>query len=256
MAIGMMCKRSSRFWGSKKSPKFSVKNPSRRRSAGRIIIKERGIILIYISMLIHKEILTEEQIKLLPLVKKFIKSFGLVGGTAISLQLGHRRSIDFDLFSLKEFDNGKIRRMIKKEGWKIGRVYKDEDDQYTFFINNVQFTFFNYPYKLDFTKKLDDFLKMPDLLTLAAMKAFALGRRAKWKDYVDLYFIINKYHSIERIVKRAKKIFKGEFNERIFREALLYFDDVNYEEEVEYLPGFAVSDEAVKKALIEFSLEK
>lgn len=207
-------------------------------------------------MLMHKEILTEEQVKLLPLAKKFIKNFGLVGGTAISLQMGHRHSVDFDMFSLKEFDNGKIRRVIKKEGWKIGKVYKDEDDQYTFFINNVQFTFFNYPYKLEFSKELDGFLRMPDLLTLAAMKAFAIGQRAKWKDYVDLYFIINKYHSIKKIAERSKKIFKGEFNERIFREALLYFDDVNYEEKVEYLPGFAVSDEVIKKALTEFSLEK
>lgn len=207
-------------------------------------------------MLMHKEILTEEQSKLLPLVKKFIKNFGLVGGTAIALQMGHRRSIDFDLFSSKEFNNSGIRRIIKKDGRIIGKTYKDEDDQYTFFINNVQFTFFNYPYKLNFSKDFNGFLKMPDLLTLAAMKAFAIGQRAKWKDYVDLYFIINKYHSIEKVAERGKKIFKGEFNERIFREALLYFDDVNYEEEVEYLPGFAVSDEEIKKRLIEFSLAK
>ncbi len=135
-------------------------------------------------------------------------------------------------------------------------MYKDEDDQYTFFIDNVQFTFFNYPYALDFSKNLEDFLRMPDLLTLGAMKAFALRRRAKWKDYVDLYFIINKYHSIKKIVERAKKIFEGEFNERIFREALIYFEDVNYDEEVEYLSGFEIDDEVVKKRLIEFSLER
>jgi hypothetical protein len=219
-------------------------------------MKKRNTSLHYTSMLMHKEILTEEQTKLLPLVKKFIKNFGLVDGTAIALQMGHRRSIDFDLFSFKEFNNSGIRRIIKKEGRTIGKTYKDEDDQYTFFINNVQFTFFNYPYKLSFSKDFDGFLKMPDLLTLAAMKAFAIGQRAKWKDYVDLYFIIDKYHSIEKVAERGKKIFKGEFNERIFREALLYFDDVNYEEEVEYLPGFAVSNKEIKKRLIEFSLAK
>ena len=95
---------------------------------------------------------------------------------------------------------------------------------------------------------------MPDLLSLAAMKAFALGRRAKWKDYVDLYFMINKYHSIKKIVKRCDDIFKNEFNERIFREALSYFDDINYDEEVEFLPGFKVSDNIIKKKLIEFSV--
>lgn len=50
------------------------------------------------------------------------------------------------------------------------------------------------------------------------MKAFALGRRAKWKDYVDLYFIIKDYHSIDEICTKGKEIFEGEFNEKIFRE--------------------------------------
>ncbi len=202
----------------------------------------------------HKEILTEEQIKLLPLVEKFSKDFGLVGGTAIALQIGHRRSIDFDLFSLEEFSNAKIRKKIVKDSWKIGKVYKDEDGQFTFFVNNVQFTFFHYPFKIKFSKSFEDILKMPDLLTLAAMKAYALGRRAKWKDYVDLYFIINKYHSIEKIVKKSKEIFKEEFNEKIFREALSYFNDINYTEPIEFLPGFEVNDGKIKKALVEFSL--
>ncbi len=203
---------------------------------------------------IHKEILTEKQIELLPLVQKFIKDFGLVGGTAIALQAGHRRSIDFDLFSLEEFDNAKIRKKITRNGWRIGKVYKDEDGQFTFFVNSVQFTFYYYPFKIKFSKHFGEILKMPDLLTLAAMKAYALGRRAKWKDYVDLYFVINKYHSIEKIAKKGKDIFKGEFNERIFREALSYFGDVNYDEAIEFLPGFEVGEEKIKKSLIEFSL--
>ncbi|MEA2065077.1 MAG: hypothetical protein U9O66_02150 [Patescibacteria group bacterium] len=95
---------------------------------------------------------------------------------------------------------------------------------------------------------------MPDLLSLAAMKAYALGRRAKWKDYIDLYFIINKYHSIDKIITRANSIFKGEFNPRIFREQLSYFDDINYAEKIFYKPGFEVDDQKIKKELIKFSL--
>lgn len=202
----------------------------------------------------HTEILTPEQMKLLPLVGKFRKNFGLVGGTAIALQIGHRQSIDFDLFSLKKFDNGNIRRRIVENNQRVSRIHKDENGQFTCFINSVQFTFFHYPFKINFSKDLGGIIKMPDLLTLAAMKAYALGRRAKWKDYVDLYFVINKYHSLEKIVKRAESIFKGEFNERVFREALSYFGDVDYGEEIVFSPGFAVSDAKIKKALIEFSL--
>jgi len=49
----------------------------------------------------HKEILNNNQIELLPLIGEFSKQFILVGGTAIGLQIGHRQSIDFDLFSNK-----------------------------------------------------------------------------------------------------------------------------------------------------------
>ncbi|MBU0646832.1 nucleotidyl transferase AbiEii/AbiGii toxin family protein [Patescibacteria group bacterium] len=204
----------------------------------------------------YKEILTEEQVKLLPLVKKFMKDFGLVGETAIALQIGHRQSIDFDLFSNKEFDNAEVRKIIIKNGYKINKVYKDEIGQFTFFVDNVQFTFFHYPFKIEFSEYFEKVLRISDLLTLGAMKAYALGRRAKWKDYVDLYFIINKFHSIEKIVKRSKDIFKNEFNERIFREQLSYFNDIDYQEEIEYLKDFKINDKIVKKQLIEFSLEK
>ena len=49
----------------------------------------------------YKEVLTKEQVELLPFVAEFSKDFGLVGATAIALHLGHRRSVDFYLFSLK-----------------------------------------------------------------------------------------------------------------------------------------------------------
>lgn len=203
----------------------------------------------------RKEILTEEQVKLLPLAARFINDFGLVGGTAIALQIGHRRSVDFDLFALKNFDNASIRKIIAKSSHKIDRVLKDEAGQFTFLVGSVQFTFLYYPFKIGFSENFEEFLKMPDLLTLAAMKAYALGRRAKWKDYVDLYFIINKYHSIGKIVKKGQAIFIKEFNERIFREQLGYFDDIDYSEEVDFLPGMEVGEKTIKKELIRFSLE-
>ena len=55
----------------------------------------------------HREILTKEQVDLLPLINKFSEDFGLVGGTAIALHIGHRESIDLDLFTLNDFDSVK-----------------------------------------------------------------------------------------------------------------------------------------------------
>ena len=95
---------------------------------------------------------------------------------------------------------------------------------------------------------------MPNLLTLAAMKAFALGQRAKWKDYVDLYFIFKEY-SFSEVAKKARGLFKGEFNEKRFREQLSYFDDIDYSEKVDWLEGFKVGDKVIKESLKEISLQ-
>lgn len=201
----------------------------------------------------RKEILTKEQLELLPLVGDFCKDFILVGGTAIALHIGHRRSIDFDLFSRWDFYNKRIEKKIS-HCHKIDITHTNEPGQYTFLVRGVKFTFFNYPYNIEAPVHLDKVARLPDLLTLAAMKAFALGRRAKWKDYADLYFIMKNHHSLAEISRKGKEIFGGEFNERIFREALVYFDDVSYAEKIEYMEGFEVSDKIVKRELIKFSL--
>ena len=203
--------------------------------------------------MLHKEILTEKQIRSLPLLKLFSKDFGLVGGTAVALHIGHRRSIDFDLFTDKEFRNSSIRKIIQKS-FKIDNVIVDKLDEFSIIIENVNFTFFYYPYKLSFSKKLDDIIKLPDILTLAAMKAYTLGRRAKWKDYVDLYFIIKKHFSVSKISKKGKEIFGNEFNEKLFRSQLAYFKDIDYGEEIDYLKGFEIDNKIIQKELINFSI--
>jgi len=203
--------------------------------------------------MLHKEILTREQIKSLPLLKSFSNDFGLVGGTAVALHIGHRRSIDFDLFTNKEFKNSSIRKEIPKD-LTIDNVIVDKFDEFSVIIESVKFTFFHYPYKLSFSKELDNVIKLPDLLTLAAMKAYALGRRAKWKDYVDLYFIIKNHFSVSEISRKGKEIFGNEFNEKLFRSQLAYFKDIDYKEEIDYLKGFTVDSKTIQKELVNFSL--
>lgn len=202
----------------------------------------------------HKEILTEEQIKLLPLITEFGKGFGLVGGTAVAFHLGHRRSIDFDLFTGEKFGNQGIMNKISKRE-KIDMVIVNQLDELTLVVRGVRLTFFRYPYEIVYSENLPGVIGMPSLLTLSAMKAFALGMRAKWKDFVDLYFILKDQFSISQISQQSKQIFGSTFNEKLFRNQLAYFNDINYSEAVEFMPGFEVEDEIVRKKLLEFSLE-
>ena len=202
----------------------------------------------------HDEILDEKQVKLLPLIAEFGPKFGLVGGTAIALHLGHRRSIDFDLFTLKEFDTDEISAVVRQKH-AIQNVFVKNPNEFTILVDGVKVTFCKYPFNIDFTFPFTDSLKLPDLKTLGAMKAFALGKRAKWKDYVDLYFIFKK-HSLKDISDEAEKLFSGEFNEKLFREQLSYFTDIDHTEKIIYLKGFDVPDTEIEKSLIENSLKK
>lgn len=202
----------------------------------------------------HDEVLSPEQKKLLPLLKIFSSHFGLIGGTAVALQLGHRRSIDFDLATHSELKTLKIGDKIRGK-YDIGAVIVDETNEYTLIVNNVKITFLRYPFTFRKTVDLEGYIEMPDLLTLGSMKAYTLGRRAKWKDYVDLYFIIDKY-SLSEVVGTAKEIFKNEFNEKLFREQLAYHKDIDYSEEIDYLKNKKVDDEIIKEKLTEFSIAK
>lgn len=202
---------------------------------------------------IHQEILNNDQKKLLPLIKMFYNNFYLVGGTAIALQLGHRRSIDFDLFSSQRIDQRKIRNLVVKNN-RIHSTVIDDQDEYTIIVDNVKLTFLHYPFKIKPSGRFDSYVRLPDPATLAAMKAYALGRRAKWKDYVDLYWIMEKQAGILKIIKKAKVIFGAEFNEKNFREQLAYFKDIDHTEEVDWLADFKISDKRIEEKLAGFSL--
>lgn len=202
----------------------------------------------------HEEILSGKQIDILPLISKFADNFCLIGGTAIALQLGHRRSIDFDLLTTDLLNNEQIRKTVRSKN-KIEGVAVNEPEELTLIVDGLKLTFLQYPFNIDTSISFKGIIKMPDILTLAAMKAFALGRRAKWKDYVDIYFI-SKQKSFKEIVKKAKEIFGNEFSEKLFREQLSYFEDINYSESVNYMPGFEVPDKEIKESLKEVSLLK
>lgn len=200
----------------------------------------------------HLEILSKEQTDLLPTLALFKKEFYLVGGTAIALHIGHRESIDFDMFKEKNIRKKDIFIKLKAIDYKVSFA---DYNQVNMLSNGVKITFFSFPYQIPCSSLLQNYLKMPDLLTLAAMKAFALGRRAKWKDYVDLYFIVKYHFSIKEISKKAEELFPEEFIPKQFIAQLGYFKGINYEEEVTYLIPNPPSDEEIQEFLINVSIE-
>jgi len=180
----------------------------------------------------YKEILNKKQVELLPLLYHFSENhFYLAGETSLALQLGHRESVDLDLFTFEEFDNLNILKSINKiyPTSKIN-VLIDVLDEYTCILNSVKVTFLRYPFVVKDINKLDN-INLANELTIGAMKAYALGRRSKWKDYVDLYILLQKY-SIKDICNKAKEIFGTVFSEKLFLQQLSYFKDIDYTEKI------------------------
>ena len=102
----------------------------------------------------------------------------MVGDTAIALHIGHRRSIDFDLFTDKQLNKVRIKGKLMEFPFNIIPIFEDFD-QLHLLINEVKITFFSFPFPVKHPIKVGENMNMPTLLSLAAMKAFALGRRAK-----------------------------------------------------------------------------
>ncbi len=93
----------------------------------------------------HEEILNDAQQKLLPLMKRFTREFYLVGGTAIALHIGHRRSIDFDMFKQTAINHKKTLDKIADSGFET-LVTRRVTEQMNLLVNGVKLTFFQYPF--------------------------------------------------------------------------------------------------------------
>lgn len=88
---------------------------------------------------LHTDILSPEQMQLLPFIRRYRKSHFLVGGTALALQLGHRRSIDFDHFSSNNVMHASIMSAIK-DFTDLKRILVKNSRELTLYANKVKLT--------------------------------------------------------------------------------------------------------------------
>jgi hypothetical protein len=199
-------------------------------------------------------ILSDAQRELLPFVQSLRKEFYLVGGTALALQIGHRQSIDFDLFKKSNVRRERLAEKLREHGLAFQLVFADAESFHVI-AKGVKITFFQFPFNVP-AKLAFEGIRMPDLLHLAAMKAYALGRRAKWKDYLDLYFILRDHFPLEVVTTKTQEIFPDLFSPKLFVQQLCYFEDIDYTEEVSFMQSHTVSEQEVKRFLTDISTRR
>lgn len=201
----------------------------------------------------HDEILNAAQRSLLSLMAEFRREFYLVGGTAIALHIGHRRSIDFDMFKQSGLNHKRNLDKIASAGFSH-QVTRRVEDQMNLIVNGVKLTFFQYPFPVVAEDRFEAVFRMPSLLSLAAMKAYALGRRSKWKDYVDLYFLLTGHFTVAEVSTKASELFGELFSEKLFRAQLSFFSDIDYTEQVDYLVPNPPTDNDIKAGLVRLAI--
>ena len=174
----------------------------------------------------HQEALNKQGQEIFSRLSHF-KNFYLAGGTALTMQIGHRISIDFDLFSKKPISK-KLLSNVKQvfSGQKIVPSVNNSDEL-TVFANTIKITFLFYPFPIIKRRVQYKGVSILGIKEIAATKAYTIGRRGSFKDYVDLYFVMTgNYASLNEIMELANKKYDGNFNSRLFLEQLIYLEDI------------------------------
>jgi len=175
---------------------------------------------------IFPEILDDRRRQVFTELAAFQKDGYLAGGTALALQLAHRISVDFDIFTYNPITQTLRNRISKLID--ISTVHVNSEDQYSFTSkNNIEVTFVWFDFKLLQPLIPTSSLALASIADITANKARVLGFRATWRDYVDLFWLIHvKGISIDQIIAWAKQKYPKEFVESQFLEQLIYFKDI------------------------------
>ncbi|MHB1252602.1 MAG: hypothetical protein ACYCZ1_00365 [Candidatus Humimicrobiaceae bacterium] len=178
--------------------------------------------------IILKELFSSKEIEILLKLKPFFQASGLLsGGTSVMIQLPVRKSYDFDLFFPYEIPHDFFEKAVNEFGSKvevlINSIYELS------FISNSQFkiSMIYFPFIRKYKPVvLNDSIFLSSFKDIASDKAYAIGRRPEYRDYVDLFIVLKSGFSLKQVIKDAKSKFKEGFSEKLFLSQLNFFDDI------------------------------
>jgi hypothetical protein len=163
---------------------------------------------------------TLELLKKLISVKEF-SNLRLVGGTSLALQIGHRISTDLDLFGSIDADKITISQILSSIG--KSQLISETENINIFSVDGIKVDIVNYPYPWIDKVNLIDEIPLAGQKDIGAMKLAAITGRGSKKDFIDLYFLLQKF---------SLKELSGFYNEKysdgslfLVLKSLAYFDD-------------------------------
>lgn len=196
----------------------------------------------------YKEAIEEAALELLKELqaKDVLKDFNLAGGTSLALQIGHRYSIDLDLFTQNDFDvNSMLEFLEATFGFSLNFSSKNTLKGS---IGNVNIDFITHKYPLVKSVRNENGIRLLSIEDIGAMKLNAIaGNGTRSKDFIDIYFILKQY-TIEDIIGFYKIKYNGR-NQLHVIKSLNYFDEISKEDFPKMLKEKNLTLSKVKKTI-------
>jgi len=179
------------------------------------------------------EALTKPQQRLWRELGSTPQHFVLYGGTALALQLGHRQSEDFDFFSRKPFSRDELLRNVSYLKGSV--ILQEETDTLTCAVDRggeIKISFFG-ALKLKRMEEplqaLESQVRVASLLDIAATKLGLIQRRPYYRDYFDIYVLLESGISLPQALSAAQAVYGHDFDPRLSLKALGFFEDGDLE---------------------------
>jgi hypothetical protein len=168
----------------------------------------------------------------------------LVGGTALALQLGHRKSIDLDFFGQINVNSQELREALQTLGMLT--VLSDSKNIHIYVLNGVKIDIVNYTYPWIDDVVCKDGIRLASPKDIAAMKITAIEGRGTKKDFVDIYFLLKTYSLNNILDFYAQKY--SDSSSFMAMKSLAYFEDAE-EDPMPYM-FVDVSWDEIKRSIL------
>ena len=186
--------------------------------------------------MLHKETIETGTLELLKSLQSepLLASFNLVGGTSLALRLGHRKSVDLDMFSKEDFDLREVKELLVnkydlKVGYEKGKTLKG-------FIGKVMVDLIRYDYPHIQPIETEDGIRLESLPDIVAMKLSSIcDNGSRIKDFIDIAHLSNLY-SFEEMLQFYTQKFPSS-NPIVPTKSLVYFDDIIFDEDIVMMQG-------------------
>ena len=176
---------------------------------------------------------------------EILKDFNLVGGTSLSLQIGHRLSIDIDLFTTNGFDEqALLKDLANKYPIRIRDMF---DNTILLDIDKVKVDILAHQYPWQKPIETKEGVRLASLEDIGAMKLHAIFQNGtRIKDFIDMYFLL-EHHPLKIYLESYRNKYGG--NPAMASYALLHHKNIDWEVKVNMLKGKEVDMKKVAERL-------